>query len=178
MFYPLQSSQYTWVITKGIFQTFRSLSAIVQLMICLFMVTGAGLVTFTLSIEWAILLILFIWICLIDLIDRMIPDILSFGVLFTIFYLGIPFHWVGCLSIITLILLKTCGEHLYKGSLIGWGDVKLMGVFLVFTPLYQLPIFLLTTGVAGISLSLVFRTRTIPFAPCIILGFIALAIWG
>lgn len=173
MFYPLQSSQYTWAISKRIFQTFRSYNVFAQLTICLFLFGSIGTVSLKFSIGWGILFILFLWICMIDFIDRMIPDILTFGVLLTICGIGIPFQWVGCVSIITLIALKACGEHMYKKSLLGWGDFKLMSVCFLFTPLPQLPIFLLTMGVTGIALSIIYRSKAIPFAPCIILGFLA-----
>lgn len=177
MFYPIQSSQYAHAISRRIFQTFRSLSAVAQLTIGLFLIGSIGTISLKMSIGWGVLFILLLWICLIDLIDRMIPDILTFAVLLTILSIDIPLQWVGCVSIIALIVLKVCAEHMFKRSLLGWGDFKLISVCLLFTPLYHLPVFLLTMGVSGIALSILLRSKAIPFAPCIIAGFVAVFVW-
>jgi prepilin signal peptidase PulO-like enzyme (type II secretory pathway) len=178
MFYPIQSSQYAHAISKRIFQTFRSYNVFVQLTIGLFLLGATGTVSLKLSIGWGVLFILLLWICLIDFIDRIIPDILTFAVLLTILSMDIPIQWVGCISIIALIVLKVCAEYMYHRSLVGWGDFKLISVCLLFTPLYQLPVFLLTMGVSGIALSILLRSKAIPFAPCIIFGFVAVFVVG
>lgn len=176
MFYPLKSTEYTWAISKRIFQTFRSLRAITQVMICLSLVGTMALVSLNFSIGWGVLLILFLWISLIDFIDGMIPDILTMGVLLTLKGIGVSIQPIGLISIIALLMLKLGAEHLYKKPLLGWGDVKLICVCLLFTQIHQLPTFLFVMGASGIVLSLQVRSKAVPFAPCIILGFIAVLI--
>lgn len=176
MFYPLKSITFTWEISKKICLIFRSFSLFLQVLIGSLLATSLSTISVQFSIGWGVLSVLFLWITLIDVMDRMIPDILSLSVLLTVLSLGLQFQLAGCVSITIMLTFKVLAEYLYKKTLLGWGDIKLISVFLMVVPLSHLPIFLFTMGCVGLLISILTCSKAIPFAPSIIGGFILVLI--
>jgi prepilin signal peptidase PulO-like enzyme (type II secretory pathway) len=70
------------------------------------------------------------------------------------------------------------GRFLGRMILLGWGDIKLMGVCALVLPLEYLGVFCILTGLFGLLYRWIFAPNTlIPFAPSIGLAFFAVTLW-
>jgi prepilin signal peptidase PulO-like enzyme (type II secretory pathway) len=125
------------------------------------------------SIGFAVVCGLFLWISVIDLYDRIIPDILLVGALLTLWGIGAPAYPISFALATGLIVIKWGLETLYAKTLIGWGDIKLLTLCLTFVPLQSTPILLCVSGVFGVIMALILRSKEFPFAPAIIVGFLS-----
>jgi Flp pilus assembly protein protease CpaA len=173
MFYPIQSIGYTWNTSKQIYGVFSGYSLNSRLLIISSVTAFIVMSSLHLSIGFGILCGLLLWISLIDMYDRIIPDILLLGVLFTLWVIDAPTYPISLVIAAGLILIKLGLEALYKKTLVGWGDIKLLTLCLVFVPLNSIPALLCVSGSFGIILALLFRSKEFPFAPAIIIGFLS-----
>ncbi|QOL20248.1 prepilin peptidase [Candidatus Bodocaedibacter vickermanii] len=172
MFYPIQSIGYTWNTSKKIYGVFSGYSFISRLMII------SGVAAFLIfsglnySIGFGVLCGLLFWISMIDMYDRIIPDILLIGILLNLWIIGACVYPTSIVLATGLILIKLGLEALYKKTLVGWGDVKLLTLCLAFSPLQSIPALLFISGSIGLIMALLIRSKEFPFAPAIILGFL------
>lgn len=173
MFYPIQSIGYTWNTSKKIYELFCGYSLKYRLLIVSSIAALLLLAGLHHSIGFGALCGLLLWISLIDLYDRIIPDILLFGALFNLWIIDAPVYPTSLIFAAGLILIKLGLEALYKKILIGWGDIKLLTLCMVFTPLYCVHALLFISGIVGLILALLLRSQAFPFAPAIIIGFLS-----
>lgn len=173
MFYPIQSIGYTWNTSKKIYEVFCGYSLKYRLII----ISGVGtfflVLTLHLSIGFGILCGLLLWISVIDLYDRIIPDILLLGALLNLLIMDAVVHLTSFIIAVGLVLIKLALEALYKKPLIGWGDIKLLTLCLVFVPLQSIPALLFISGSSGLIMALILQSKEFPFAPAVIIGFLS-----
>jgi Flp pilus assembly protein protease CpaA len=164
MFYPIQSIRYTWRITKMLCSISKKYMAVSMCIL-------AGLFTYISlnnSILDALLCILLIWMSIIDIYDHIIPDILIMGVLVILVCLSpIPNFLISAGIALLLSIVKFGVEKRYHKTVIGWGDMKLMTVCLLFIPIIKMPFFFWWCGILCILTSLFLRGSYLPFAPFI-----------
>lgn len=174
MFYPVQSVRYTLQITKTLWLTLKEQS-LIGARIIFFLLIGAFLgVSWILSISFGVLFILLIWISIIDLYDQIIPDILLLGTFLTLFWLyPVPNFIVSAFIVFMVVIVKVGMEKAYKKNLIGWGDIKLIALLIIFTQVSLFPIFFLISGCGALLASSLIRKRQIPLGPFIVLGFMS-----
>jgi Flp pilus assembly protein protease CpaA len=176
MFYPIQSITYTWNTSKKIYEVFSQYSLTTRWLIAAATATCFSLISIYSSIEFGVLSCLFLWICLIDMYDRIIPDILLVGVLLNLEIIPVSIHpWSLAIAAI-IIGLKLALERGYKKIIVGWGDIKLITLCLLFTPLESTPYLLFISGAAGLMMAFITRSQAFPFAPSIITGFLSVLI--
>ena len=173
MFYPIQSIGYTWNTSKKIYEVFCGYSLKSRLLIISSVTAFLIISSLHLSIGFGVLCGLLLWMSVIDMYDRIIPDILLLGVLFSFWIIGAPAYPISLVIAAGLILIKLGLEALYKKTLIGWGDIKLLTLCLVFIPLNSIPALLCVSGSFGIIMALLLRSKEFPFAPAIIIGFLS-----
>lgn len=176
MFYPIQSIEYTWNTSKKIYEVFSRWSFKSRLM----MISGA--VSFLIfsgmhySIGFGILCGLLLWISVIDMYDRIIPDILLAGVLLNLWIISASIYPTSLILATGLIFIKLGFETYYKRTVLGWGDVKLLTVCLVFIPLQSTPTLLFISGSLGLIMAILRQSKEFPFAPAIIVSFLSIYI--
>lgn len=173
MFYPIQSIGYTWNISKKIYEVFcgyslRSRLLLVTCVAVLLILSGLHH-----SIGFGVLCGILLWISVIDLYDRIIPDILLIGVLINLWILAAPFYTTSLIFAAGLILINLGLESLFKKTIIGWGDIKLLTLCLLFIPLQSIPTLFFLSGSVGLILALLMRSKEFPFAPAIMIGFLS-----
>lgn len=173
MFYPIQSIGYTWNTSKKIYGVFCEYSLISRLLLVSFF--GVLLVFSGLhhSIGFGVLCGLLFWIGVIDMFDRIIPDILLLGALINLWILDSTVYLSSFILAVGLILIKLGVAALYKKNLIGWGDIKLLTLCLVFVSPQSIPTLFFLSGSIGLILSLLVRSKEFPFAPAIIISFLS-----
>lgn len=173
MFYPIQSIGYTWEVTKKIYTSLRRRSCAYQACASIFFVAFFLIVFSELTFISGLLWFFLFWISLIDIYDRMVPDVLLLVSFCLLLYLKFPPNLIASgLLIGTILLMKLCLEKLYKKELMGWGDVKLIAVFLVFLPLEKVPLFLFICGGLFLMAAMLTRRNQLPFAPFIVCSFV------
>lgn len=176
MFYPIQSISYTWNTSKKIYGVFSRYSLMYQGLVLTSAIIVLALICIYSSVGYALLFCFLFWICIIDIYDRVIPDILLLSVASNLWLTNIPIH-AGSFSIAALLIgIKLTMELGYKKTVLGWGDIKLMVVCLLFTPLNATPVLLFTSGASGLIIAITMRSNAFPFAPGIIVGFLSVFI--
>jgi prepilin signal peptidase PulO-like enzyme (type II secretory pathway) len=173
MFYPIQSTQYTWNTSKKIYGVFLGYSLKSRLLMMSSVGTLLIISALYHSIGFCALCGLFLWMSVIDMYDRIIPDILLIGVLLTLWRIGAPAYPISFALAAGLIVIKWGLETLYAKTLIGWGDIKLLTLCLTFAPLQSTPTLLFVSGIFGLIMALVLRSKEFPFAPAISVGFLS-----
>lgn len=172
MFYPIQSIRYTQNTSKKIYEVFCGYSLKSRLFILISVGAFFAAAAMYHSLGFGVLCGVLLWISLIDLYDRIIPDILLIGALLNLWIIDAPVYPASLILAVGLILIKQGLEALYKRTLIGWGDMKLLTLCLIFTPLHSVPTLLFISGSVGLILALLLRSKEFPFAPAIIIGFL------
>lgn len=121
------------------------------------------------------LLLILIYISYKDLREGIIPDLATAVVVL----LGLI--QCGLENFISVIILGTLSYGLYKfypwwrgKEGIGFGDVKLLAAFGLWLPPFQIPIFLILTGIFGVALALIWQALKkepqFPFGPALALA--------
>ncbi|MDP3641007.1 MAG: A24 family peptidase [Alphaproteobacteria bacterium] len=128
------------------------------------------------SIGFCVLCGLLFWISVIDVYDRIIPDILLIGVLLNLWVIDAPIYPASLILATGLILITLGLETYYKKTILGWGDVKLLTLCLAFSPLQHTPTLLFISGSLGLIMALLIRSKEFPFAPAIIISFLSIYI--
>jgi prepilin signal peptidase PulO-like enzyme (type II secretory pathway) len=173
MFCPIQSIAYTWNTSKKLYEVFAQYSLKSRCLIVSSASACFALISIYLSVGLGILFCLFAWICLIDMYDRIVPDILLVGILLNLWIIQIAMHADSFAIAAVLLCLKLAMESWYKKPLIGWGDMKLIALCLTFIPLESTPFLLFISGIIGLIIAFITRSHALPFAPCIIAGFLS-----
>ncbi|MCP5322561.1 MAG: prepilin peptidase [Candidatus Paracaedibacteraceae bacterium] len=173
MFYPIQSIGYTWDITKKIYTSLQCKPWVYQVGVSICCAAFLLIAVMKLSFVSAALGILLFWISIIDMYDRVVPDVLLLVSFCFLLYLRIPPNLIVSGLLIGGVLLMKIGlEKLFKKELMGWGDVKLIAVFLVFLPLETVPFFLFICGGLFLITAILTRRNQLPFAPFIVCSFL------
>lgn len=173
MFYPIQSTVYTWNTSKKIYEVFTSFSLYSKIAILSCIITFIILISFHMSIGMGTLCIFLFWIGLIDIYDRIIPDILLLCVACNLWIMNAPVYFSSLSIAFSIICIKLIMESWYKKMVIGWGDIKLLTLCVLFTPLYSTPTLLFISGTAGLIIAFALHSKAFPFAPAIIAGFLS-----
>lgn len=168
---------YTWTTSKRIYEVFTQYSLTYRLMIIISVITCFALISIYLSVGLAMLCCLFVWICLIDMYDRLIPDILLICVLCNLCLIQAPMYAWSLVIAAILISMKLAMEAGYKKTLVGWGDMKLITLCLIFTPIELTPVLLFISGGVGLIMAVITRSRAFPFALGIVAGFLSVFIF-
>jgi Flp pilus assembly protein protease CpaA len=175
MFYPVQSIRYTFHTTKKIWLDLKKRSFVGASGLLLLGIGILSWISWEFSLLSGLLCAVLAWISIIDLYDRIIPDVLLVGSFLLLFLLyPIPDLIASMMLILILLLAKVSLEKIYKKSLIGWGDIKLMTVCLVFIPLGVAHIFFVLCGGGAFFASLIFRKPYLPFGPFVATAFLYL----
>lgn len=173
MFYPIQSIPYTLNTSKKIYEVFTSfpIQSKIAILGCIF--TFITLISFHVSIGMGALCVFLFWIGLIDMYDRIIPDILLLCVACNLWIVNAPVYFPSLCIAFSIICIKLLMESWYKKMLIGLGDIKLFTLCILFTPLYSVPALLFISGTTGLIIAFATQSKAFPFAPAIIVGFLS-----
>lgn len=173
MFYPVYSIRYTLQTTKKLWLDAKKRSFVGAVVVLLLVVGILSWISWAFSLLFGMLCALLIWISVIDLYDRIIPDILLVGMFLVLLWLHfIPDLITSMILILIILLAKVSLEKIYNKSLIGWGDIKLMTICLFFVPISAVPTFFMLCGGGCLLTSLLLRKPYLPFGPFISISFL------
>jgi prepilin signal peptidase PulO-like enzyme (type II secretory pathway) len=172
MFYPIQSIKYTLLVTKKIYIASRIWSPTYVLLTHIALGVLFILISIHSSVVYGILCAVLIWISIIDIYDRIIPDILLISTAILLLLISQPPHLIiSIISIAIFSVIKLWIDILYKKSLIGWGDIKLIALFMLFLPIDWWPLFFFVCGISFLGTATLMRLNQMPFAPFIIVSY-------
>lgn len=117
MFYPIQSIAHTWNTSKKLYEVLAQYSLKSRWLIVSSAVACFALISIYLSVGVGILCCLFAWICMIDMYDRIIPDILLVGVLLNLWIIRVALYAESFAVAAVLLCLKLAMEFWYKSHL-------------------------------------------------------------
>ena len=120
-------------------------------------------------------------IAIIDSEHYIIPDILqAITLLLSIIYIYLFYKtilWqsisIGLLMSIVTLITSQILSHIIKKESLGWGDVKLFCTagILLHSPTYII-LFLFLAGISGVITGIIYKDKTFPFAPSMVLSLI------
>lgn len=171
MFYPIKSFLYTAHITQAIYQQYKQLY-VFRFGAILILLTTVIIGLFH-SVSLAALFLLSLWISIIDIYDRIIPDILLLVLCFLLLILVPTPNIVTAITIGGGIIgIKLILEFLLGRNFVGWGDIKLFAVVLFFLRIDQLPWFFFICGVLLLCIHQLTRLKALPLAPFVLISFL------
>lgn len=174
MFYPIKSIPYTLAASKRVLVSLGWKRVIALWVSILCAAFGVNLFNGHDITKLTIVVILLVWISLIDLYERIIPDCLVLLLLGgLIVYKPFPNSLMSLALIAGIILMHRAIEYWLQKDLIGWGDVKLMGVCLMFLSISQVAWFFGISGATFVVAATALKKQELPFAPMLCISFLS-----
>ncbi len=125
------------------------------------------------SLGMALTFIAYSYLSAIDILDQKVPDILLLviGIVFSAFFSVESSCFAGAISCF-IVLLKMLMEKTMQKRLLGWGDIKLIGISLCFLPVQKMPQYFFLSGITAMIFFVVFKLKNLPFVPFLSVAFL------